>query len=60
MWRRLYFWLLLVRFYFALQPSYIHPDEHFQGPEVMAGIPFIIPPNIQLANTKKARYSAGQ
>ena len=36
MWRRLYLFLLAVRLYFALQPSYIHPDEHFQGPEVMA------------------------
>ncbi|KAK3053857.1 alpha 1,2 mannosyltransferase [Extremus antarcticus] len=36
MWRRLYLFLLLVRLYFALQPSYIHPDEHFQGPEVIA------------------------
>ena len=36
MWRRLYLLLLAVRLYFALQPSYIHPDEHFQGPEVMA------------------------
>lgn len=23
--------------YFALSPSYIHPDENFQGPEVIAG-----------------------
>ena len=37
MWRRTYLLLLLVRLYFALQPSYIHPDEHFQGPEVIAG-----------------------
>ena len=37
MWRRLYLLLLLVRFYFALSPSYIHPDEHFQGVEVIAG-----------------------
>ena len=37
MWRRLYFILILVRLYFALSPSYIHPDEHFQGPEVIAG-----------------------
>ena len=37
MWRRLYLALILVRLYFALSPSYIHPDEHFQGPEVVAG-----------------------
>ncbi|KAI5790226.1 Alg9-like mannosyltransferase family-domain-containing protein [Geopyxis carbonaria] len=37
MWRRVYLFLLAVRLYFALQPSYIHPDEHFQGPEVIAG-----------------------
>lgn len=37
MWRRLYLLLLLVRIYFALSPSYIHPDENFQGPEVIAG-----------------------
>lgn len=37
MWRRVYFLLLLVRIYFALSPSYLHPDEHFQGPEVIAG-----------------------
>ena len=37
MWRRLYFLLILVRVYFALSPSYLHPDENFQGPEVVAG-----------------------
>ncbi|KAK9472527.1 Alg9-like mannosyltransferase family-domain-containing protein [Dipodascopsis tothii] len=36
-WRLVYLVLVLVRFYFTLVPSYIHPDEHFQGPEVMAG-----------------------
>ncbi|KAJ8102621.1 Alg9-like mannosyltransferase family-domain-containing protein [Lipomyces tetrasporus] len=36
-WRLAYLLLLLVRFYFTLSPSYIHPDEHFQGPEVLAG-----------------------
>ncbi|EWC47795.1 hypothetical protein DRE_02995 [Drechslerella stenobrocha 248] len=35
--RRLYLGLALVRLYLALSPSYIHPDEHFQGPEVVAG-----------------------
>ncbi|KAL8782861.1 MAG: hypothetical protein Q9213_005038 [Squamulea squamosa] len=37
MWRRTYLLLLLVRVYFALSPSYIHPDENFQGPEIIAG-----------------------
>ena len=37
MWTRTYLILLLVRIYFAVSPSYIHPDENFQGPEVIAG-----------------------
>lgn len=37
MWRRTYLLLLLVRLWFALSPSYLHPDENFQGPEVIAG-----------------------
>lgn len=37
MWRRAYLSLVLVRLYFALSPSYLHPDENFQGPEVIAG-----------------------
>ncbi|KAI4226095.1 MAG: hypothetical protein L6R36_003449 [Xanthoria steineri] len=37
MWRRTYLLLLLVRIYLALSPSYIHPDENFQGPEIIAG-----------------------
>lgn len=42
MWRRTYLILLLIRVYFALAPSYLHPDENFQGPEVFAGMsPFI-------------------
>ncbi|EME82088.1 glycosyltransferase family 22 protein [Pseudocercospora fijiensis CIRAD86] len=43
MWRRLYLLLVLLRLYFALQPSYIHPDEHFQGPEIIAGEVFGYP-----------------
>jgi hypothetical protein len=39
MWRRTYLLLLLLRVYFALSPSYLHPDENFQGPEVFAGKP---------------------
>lgn len=37
MWTRTYLALLAVRVFFALSPSYIHPDENFQGPEVIAG-----------------------
>ena len=37
MWRRTYLLLALVRLWFALSPSYLHPDENFQGPEVIAG-----------------------
>ncbi|KAI7496408.1 GPI mannosyltransferase 4 [Hortaea werneckii] len=33
----LYLLLVLVRVYFAISTSYIHPDEHFQGPEIIAG-----------------------
>jgi len=37
MWRRTYLALVVLRLYLALSPSYLHPDEHFQGPEVIAG-----------------------
>ncbi|KAL2036956.1 hypothetical protein N7G274_010241 [Stereocaulon virgatum] len=43
MWTRTYLLLLAVRIYFALAPSYIHPDENFQGPEVIAGNIFDFP-----------------
>ncbi|EHA52671.1 GPI mannosyltransferase 4 [Pyricularia oryzae 70-15] len=43
MWRRTYLFLVLVRLYFALSPSYLHPDENFQGPEVIAGQIFSYP-----------------
>ncbi|CAI6333290.1 unnamed protein product [Periconia digitata] len=43
MYRRSYFLLILVRIYFALSPSYLHPDENFQGPEVIAGRVFSYP-----------------
>ncbi|EER27410.1 GPI mannosyltransferase, putative [Coccidioides posadasii C735 delta SOWgp] len=36
MWRRTYLILLVIRIYFALSPSYLHPDENFQGPEIFA------------------------
>lgn len=38
MWRRIYLLLVLVRLWFALSSSYLHPDENFQGPEVIAGM----------------------
>lgn len=37
MFRRVYLVLLFLRVYFALSPSYLHPDENFQGPEIFAG-----------------------
>ncbi|PKS12921.1 hypothetical protein jhhlp_000262, partial [Lomentospora prolificans] len=43
MWRRVYLLLVLVRLWFALSPSYLHPDENFQGPEVIAGQIFSYP-----------------
>ncbi|KAI9830955.1 MAG: alpha 1,2 mannosyltransferase [Phylliscum demangeonii] len=41
--RRLYLFFVAVRLYFALCPSYLHPDENFQGPEVIAGRIFQYP-----------------
>ncbi|CAL5874078.1 uncharacterized protein PFLUO_LOCUS8365 [Penicillium psychrofluorescens] len=46
MWRRTYLLLLLIRVYFALSPSYLHPDENFQGPEVFAGRIFSYPSSL--------------
>ncbi|EPE09621.1 gpi mannosyltransferase 4 [Ophiostoma piceae UAMH 11346] len=43
MWRRAYLFLILVRLWFAMSPSYLHPDENFQGPEVIAGEVFSYP-----------------
>jgi phosphatidylinositol glycan class Z len=43
MWRRTYLLLALIRLWFALSPSYLHPDENFQGPEVIAGQIFSYP-----------------
>ncbi|ERS99943.1 hypothetical protein HMPREF1624_03312 [Sporothrix schenckii ATCC 58251] len=43
MWRRTYLILILVRLWFAMSPSYLHPDENFQGPEVIAGEVFSYP-----------------
>ncbi|KAI9762335.1 MAG: hypothetical protein M4579_000484 [Chaenotheca gracillima] len=43
MWRRTYLLLMLIRLYLALSPSYLHPDENFQGPEVIAGRIFSYP-----------------
>ena len=38
MWRRTYLILTLLRLYIAVCPSYLHPDENFQGPEILAGM----------------------
>ncbi|KAL2426500.1 GPI mannosyltransferase 4 [Exophiala dermatitidis] len=43
MWRLVYLFLFFVRIYFALSPSYLHPDEIFQGPEPIAGYTFSYP-----------------
>ncbi|PHH85170.1 hypothetical protein CDD83_797 [Cordyceps sp. RAO-2017] len=43
MWRRTYLLLVLIRLWFACSPSYLHPDENFQGPEVIAGQIFSYP-----------------
>ena len=63
MWRRVYFLLILVRVYFALSPSYLHPDENFQGPEVIAGMSCIrahsaaTPPNKRFQDASLATPS---
>lgn len=60
MWRRVYFLLILVRIYFALSPSYLHPDENFQGPEVIAGI-YVAPNRFRVpVKAKKANQAAGR
>ncbi|KAI1766037.1 glycosyltransferase family 22 protein [Hypoxylon sp. FL1150] len=41
--RRTYLLLVLIRLWLALSPSYLHPDENFQGPEVIAGQIFSYP-----------------
>ena len=53
MWRRIYLLLLLVRLYFALSPSYLHPDENFQGPEVIAGLS-LCPASDLVANAQRS------
>lgn len=45
--RSLFLLSIVLRTYFSISPSYIHPDEHFQGPEFMAD-------TILGWNTKKA------
>jgi hypothetical protein len=56
MWRRTYLILVLVRLWFALSPSYLHPDENFQGPEVIAGKCFVTATvSILLARTPSGR-----
>lgn len=61
MWARTYLLLLVVRFYFAISPSYIHPDENFQGPEVIAGKRLQIPqrevPSISLTRWPATEHS---
>ncbi len=52
MWRRAYLFLVLVRLYFALSPSYLYPDENFQGPEVIAGKHFLSADVLELCNSK--------
>ncbi|KAG8212492.1 Mannosyltransferase [Trichophyton interdigitale] len=54
MWRRTYLLLLLVRVYLALCPSYIHPDENFQGPELFAGRLFSFPSHLTWEFTSDA------
>lgn len=55
MWTRTYLVLLAIRLYLALSPSYIHPDENFQGPEVVAGKPlFTISPVNNVAVRRNA------
>ncbi|KAF8001466.1 hypothetical protein HF325_003967 [Metschnikowia pulcherrima] len=41
-WRTVYFASIGLRFVFALSNSYIHPDEHFQSLEVLAGRMFLL------------------
>jgi hypothetical protein len=59
MWRRAYLFLVLVRLYFALSPSYLHPDENFQGPEVIAGkfFPRCVPLIQSSADRKRIRVA---
>lgn len=39
-WRIIFIISIIFRTYFSLSTSYIHPDEHFQGPESIADIFF--------------------
>jgi hypothetical protein len=60
MWRRSYLLLVVIRLWFALSPSYLHPDENFQGPEVIAGEspPLCVAPPSRLFCACHARHSA--
>ncbi|KAA8572524.1 hypothetical protein EYC84_003134 [Monilinia fructicola] len=40
---RIFIRSFLLRLWFAISPSYLHPDENFQGPEVIAGQIFSYP-----------------
>ncbi|KAL1302517.1 hypothetical protein AAFC00_002904 [Neodothiora populina] len=46
MWGGVYLCLVLLRLYIALSPSYLHPDEHLQGPEVITGRVFSFPTHL--------------
>jgi hypothetical protein len=35
-WRGVFFLTIVLRTYLSIALSYIHPDEHFQGPEAIA------------------------
>jgi hypothetical protein len=63
MWRRTYLTLVLIRLWFALSPSYLHPDENFQGPEVIAGkfICLLLPTSssVWTAQMESARVARG-
>lgn len=39
-WKTIFIISIILRTYFSLSPSYIHPDEHFQGPEAIADMIF--------------------
>ncbi|CCU76649.1 GPI mannosyltransferase/alpha 1,2-mannosyltransferase [Blumeria hordei DH14] len=55
MWRRTYILLVLIRLYFALSPSYLHPDENFQGPEVIAVFSYPIRLTWEFTSTNPVR-----
>jgi hypothetical protein len=46
----LYTLLIIIRLAVALSPSYLHPDENFQGAEVLAGEGGMSLPHLQSQN----------